>query len=71
MAKQYILQEFKRNLRGVNGGGNFDDELLTAIYHSIHQDEIVMPAEQTGLLKDNFQWKVRLQNFPCNTLKFS
>ena len=29
-------------------------------YNSFRQDEIVMPAEQTGLVKDNYMWKVSL-----------
>ncbi|GFG39058.1 hypothetical protein Cfor_02589 [Coptotermes formosanus] len=53
--------EFKRNLKRVNGGQDFDQELLDDIYNGIKTDEIVMPAEQTGLVKENYLWKVLLR----------
>lgn len=52
------VNEFCRNTSGVNGGGDFDREMLEDIYHSIRSEEIVMPAEQTGLVRDNYEWKV-------------
>ncbi|KAJ9591988.1 hypothetical protein L9F63_001500, partial [Diploptera punctata] len=55
------VEEFKRNLKKVNGGEDFDQELLDDIYSSIKTDEIVMPAEQTGLVKENYLWKVLLR----------
>ena len=42
----------------MNGGKNFEDTLLEAVYNSIKQEEIVFPQEQTGYLKDNYEWKV-------------
>ncbi|XP_017767139.1 PREDICTED: Golgi-specific brefeldin A-resistance guanine nucleotide exchange factor 1 [Eufriesea mexicana] len=53
--------EFKRNLKKVNGGADFDQGMLDEIYASIKGEEIVMPAEQTGLVKDNYLWKVLLR----------
>ncbi|XP_031833133.2 sec7 domain-containing protein garz [Nomia melanderi] len=53
--------EFKRNLKKVNGGSDFDQDMLDEIYTSIKGEEIVMPAEQTGLVKDNYLWKVLLR----------
>ncbi|KAK2588991.1 hypothetical protein KPH14_001840 [Odynerus spinipes] len=53
--------EFKRNLKKVNGGADFDQDMLDEIYTSIKSEEIVMPAEQTGLVKDNYLWKVLLR----------
>ncbi|XP_076680881.1 sec7 domain-containing protein garz [Andrena cerasifolii] len=53
--------QFKRNLKKVNGGADFDQEMLDEIYTSIKGEEIVMPAEQTGLVKDNYLWKVLLR----------
>ncbi|XP_076241109.1 sec7 domain-containing protein garz [Calliopsis andreniformis] len=53
--------EFKRNLKKVNGGADFDQEMLDEIYSSIKGEEIVMPAEQTGLVKENYLWKVLLR----------
>lgn len=53
--------EFKRNLKKVNGDTDFDQDMLDEIYTSIKGEEIVMPAEQTGLVKDNYLWKVLLR----------
>ena len=52
------LQEFKKNVKGCNGGGDFDQDMLEEIYAAIKQDEIVMPAEQTGVVRENYLWKV-------------
>ena len=41
--------QFIKNLRGTNGGGDHDPEMLTEIYKAIKEEEIVMPAEQVGL----------------------
>ncbi|KAM7533171.1 hypothetical protein Aperf_G00000124357 [Anoplocephala perfoliata] len=49
--------DFKRNLKGMNGGGEFEPTFLEAIYESIHNREIVMPSEQTGAVRDNYLWK--------------
>lgn len=54
------LEEFRKNLKGVNGGKDFDQDMLEDIYHGIKNDEIVMPAEQTGLVKENYMWSVLL-----------
>ena len=32
--------------------------MLDEIYNAIKSDEIVMPAEHTGLVKENYLWKV-------------
>lgn len=53
--------EFKRNLKKVDGGADFDQDMLDEIYTSIKGEEIVMPAEQTGLVKENYLWKVLLR----------
>ncbi|VDM52566.1 unnamed protein product [Angiostrongylus costaricensis] len=52
---------FKRNLSGTNGGADFDPNMLTSMYDAIKSEEIVMPAEQTGLVKENYLWKVLLR----------
>lgn len=54
-------EEFKRNLKKVNGDADFDQDMLDDIYISIKGEEIVMPAEQTGLVKENYLWKVLLR----------
>jgi brefeldin A-resistance guanine nucleotide exchange factor 1 len=56
-----VVEEFKKNLSRVNGGGNFDDELLEEIYVAIKTEEIVMPAEHKGALRDNYLWKVLIR----------
>ncbi|XP_068227921.1 Golgi-specific brefeldin A-resistance guanine nucleotide exchange factor 1 [Palaemon carinicauda] len=55
------LDQFRNNLRGVNDGGDFDQDMLEEIYNAIRLDEIVMPAEQTGLVKENYMWKMLLK----------
>uniref|UniRef100_A0A224X4T3 Putative guanine nucleotide exchange factor n=2 Tax=Triatominae TaxID=70999 RepID=A0A224X4T3_9HEMI len=54
-------EAFKRNLKNVNGGQDFDEDMLDDVYNSIRNDEIVMPAEQTGPVKENYLWKVLLR----------
>ncbi len=54
-------EQFKRNLRGTNGGKDHDQDMLEEIYHAIRNEEIVMPAEQTGLVKENYLWKCALK----------
>lgn len=56
-----VVEEFKKNLSKVNGGDNFDDDLLEEIYLAIRNEEIVMPAEHTGQLRDNYLWKVLIR----------
>ncbi|KAK3910453.1 Golgi-specific brefeldin A-resistance guanine nucleotide exchange factor 1 [Frankliniella fusca] len=53
--------EFKRNLKKVNGGKDFEEDMLDEIYNSIKSSEIVMPAEQTGIVRENYLWKVLLR----------
>ncbi|XP_042193056.1 Golgi-specific brefeldin A-resistance guanine nucleotide exchange factor 1 [Callorhinchus milii] len=55
------LEEFKKNLKGVNGSKEFDQDMLEDLYNAIKNDEIVMPEEQTGFVKENYLWNV-LQN---------
>uniref|UniRef100_A0A673HXA7 Golgi-specific brefeldin A-resistance guanine nucleotide exchange factor 1 n=1 Tax=Sinocyclocheilus rhinocerous TaxID=307959 RepID=A0A673HXA7_9TELE len=54
------LEQFKKNLKGVNGGNDFDQDMLEDIYNAIKSEEIVMPDEQTGLVKENYVWSVLL-----------
>ncbi|XP_071986040.1 Golgi-specific brefeldin A-resistance guanine nucleotide exchange factor 1 isoform X3 [Engystomops pustulosus] len=54
------LEEFRKNLKGVNGGKDFDQDMLEDVYHAIKNEEIVMPEEQTGLVKENYMWNVLL-----------
>lgn len=45
------LEEFRKNLKGVNGGKDFEQDILEDMYHAIKNEEIVMPEEQTGLVQ--------------------
>ncbi|KAI0212076.1 Golgi-specific brefeldin A-resistance guanine nucleotide exchange factor 1 [Lamellibrachia satsuma] len=63
-------KEFKKNVKGVNGGGDFDQDMLEEIYNAIKADEIVMPAEQTGLVKENYLWKMLLRRGATNEGNF-
>ena len=56
-----VVEEFKKNLKNVNGGTNFDEALLEEIYTAVRTEEIVMPSEHTGLLRDNYLWKVLIR----------
>lgn len=51
------IDDYKRNLRGVNGGNDFSPEYLQDIYDSIRKREIVMPEEHTGQLGFEYAWK--------------
>uniref|UniRef100_A0A0X3NZN1 SEC7 domain-containing protein n=1 Tax=Schistocephalus solidus TaxID=70667 RepID=A0A0X3NZN1_SCHSO len=51
------VHDFKKNLKGMNGGKDFEPELIEAIYQSIRNNEIVMPSEQTGAVRENYLWK--------------
>ena len=37
-----------------------DPEVMQEVYQAIRSDEIVMPQEQTGLVKENYLWKLLL-----------
>ena len=59
-------EQFKRNLRGTNCKSgdppqDHDQDMLDEMYHAIRSEEIVMPAEQTGLVKENYLWKCALK----------
>ncbi|XP_034148825.1 Golgi-specific brefeldin A-resistance guanine nucleotide exchange factor 1 isoform X2 [Esox lucius] len=54
------VEQFKKNLKGVNGNTDFDQDMLEDIYNAIKNEEIVMPDEQSGLVKENYVWSVLL-----------
>ncbi|KAJ5587336.1 uncharacterized protein N7459_003101 [Penicillium hispanicum] len=51
---------FARNLRGVNGGGDFTDEFLQEIYDSIKENEIILPDEHENKHAFDYAWKEML-----------
>ena len=60
-SKPMNLEDFKKNVKGCNNGVNFDEAMLSEIYFAIKYDEIVMPSEHDGVVKDKYLWKVALQ----------
>ncbi|KAH9635951.1 hypothetical protein HF086_015525 [Spodoptera exigua] len=52
------VEDFVKNLRGCNGSGDFDQSMLEAVFHSIKNEEMVMPAERTGAVRDAYLWRV-------------
>lgn len=59
--KPMTCEDFKRNLRKTNGSNDFKASMLEEIYHAIRTEEIVMPAERSGKIKENYEWKVLLR----------
>eukprot|EP00731_Ephydatia_muelleri_P005733 Em0002g1909a len=54
------LQEYIHNQRKTNGGTDFPPEFLTEVYNAIKKEEIIMPEEHTGAVKENYRWKTLL-----------
>ncbi|ORZ10721.1 hypothetical protein BCR42DRAFT_333206 [Absidia repens] len=55
--RRMTLEDYMRNLRGVNGSEDFPKDYLRDIYEAIRHDEIVMPEEHEGRLGFNYAWK--------------
>ncbi|KAF9398812.1 GDP/GTP exchange factor for ARF, partial [Mortierella sp. AD011] len=55
------LEQFSKNLKGVNNGENFPSEYLAEIYEAIRKREIVLPQEHDGQLGFNYAWKELLR----------
>ncbi|KAF8201586.1 Sec7-like domain is implicated in guanine nucleotide exchange function [Pholiota molesta] len=75
--KRMTIDDYKRNLRGVNDGSDFSPEFLQNIYDSIRKREIVMPEEHIGQLGFEYAWKELLarsrqtgEYMVCNTNAF-
>ncbi|KAH9901236.1 Sec7-domain-containing protein [Cubamyces lactineus] len=75
--KRMTLEDYMRNLKGVNDGSDFSTEFLVNIYESIRKREIVMPEEHTGQLGFEYAWKELLARtrqagkfLMCNTSLF-
>ncbi|KAK3638474.1 GDP/GTP exchange factor for ARF [Elasticomyces elasticus] len=51
------VEDFAKNLRGVNGGKDFDFEYLQAIYSAIKANEIVLPEEHDNKHAFDHAWK--------------
>lgn len=51
------LEDFTKNLRGVNGGQNFAPQYLQAVYDSIKSNEIILPEEHDNKHALDYAWK--------------
>ncbi|KAK0537421.1 GDP/GTP exchange factor for ARF [Tilletia horrida] len=71
------VEDYKKNLRGVNEGKDFDPEYLNNIFESIKKREIVMPEEHLGQLGFEYAWKELVRRsrtsghmLPCGSADF-
>ncbi|KAJ7929284.1 Sec7-like domain is implicated in guanine nucleotide exchange function [Mycena leptocephala] len=55
--KRMTIEDYTRNLRGVNNNTDFSAEFLQNIYDSIRKSEIIMPEEHVGQLGFEYAWK--------------
>ncbi|KAL9030960.1 MAG: hypothetical protein Q9196_000981 [Gyalolechia fulgens] len=55
--KRMTYADFAKNLRGVNGGGNFDPGYLQQIYDSIKTNEIILPEEHNTARAFDYGWE--------------
>ncbi|KAI5636571.1 sec7 domain-containing protein [Phthorimaea operculella] len=61
LSNPMTCEGFVRNLRGCNGSGgsgDFDQTMLEAIFEAIKNEEMVMPAEHVGSVRDAYLWRV-------------
>ncbi|KAI5846901.1 hypothetical protein BZA05DRAFT_376959 [Tricharina praecox] len=56
------LEQFGRNLRGVNNGKDFAPEYLQLIYETIKHHEIILPTEHDNKHAFDYAWKELLHN---------
>ncbi|WVF70575.1 hypothetical protein IAT40_005367 [Kwoniella sp. CBS 6097] len=59
--KRMTIEDYKKNLRGVNGGKDFDPDYLAAIHESIRKREIILPEEHAGQHGFEYAWKSLMQ----------
>ncbi|KAI1857702.1 hypothetical protein JX265_011117 [Neoarthrinium moseri] len=55
--KRMSLTDFARNLRGQNGGKDFELEYLSAIYDTIKSNEIILPDEHDNKHAFDYAWR--------------
>lgn len=55
--KRMTLNDFTKNLRGVNGGGDFAPDYLEVIYDSIKTNEIILPDEHNNKQAFDYAWE--------------
>ena len=71
------IDDYRRNLRGVNDGKDFDPEYLAGIHESLRKREIILPEEHAGQHGFDYAWKSLMQRsrttgpmIICNTANF-
>ena len=55
--KRMTANDFTKNLRGVNGGGDFAPDYLEEIYKSIRTNEIILPDEHNNQQAFDYAWE--------------
>ncbi|KAI4248575.1 MAG: hypothetical protein LQ352_005900 [Teloschistes flavicans] len=55
--KRMTYADFAKNLRGVNGGDNFDPTYLQQTYDSIRTNEIILPEEHNTARAFDYAWE--------------
>lgn len=55
--KRMTIEDFGRNLRGVNGGQNFAPEFLEAVFDAIRLNEIILPDEHDNKHAFDYAWR--------------
>ena len=55
--KRMTVTDFTKNLRGVNGGGDFSADYLEGIYNSIKTNEIILPDEHNNKQAFDYAWE--------------
>ncbi|CZT46658.1 related to GEA2-GDP/GTP exchange factor for ARF [Rhynchosporium secalis] len=56
-SSRMTVEQFGNNLRGVNGGNNFEPGYIQSIYDSIKANEIILPDEHDNKHAFNYAWK--------------
>jgi golgi-specific brefeldin A-resistance guanine nucleotide exchange factor 1 len=69
--KRMTIDEFKKMVKGINFDKavtygpevslDLDPQFLEGLYEAISKEEIIMPAEHIGLVKEMYDWKVLLR----------
>ena len=55
--KRMTVNDFTKNLRGVNGGGDFPPTYLEEIYKQIKTNEIILPDEHNNKQAFDYAWE--------------
>lgn len=56
-SKRMTLEDFSKNLRGVNDGQDFPPDYLQGIYDSIRTNEIILPDEHDNKQAFDYAWR--------------